>query len=372
MSTNPKNPLQQLHTLGQSVWLDYIRRDLITSGELKRLIEDDGLCGVTSNPTIFDQAIAETAFYDDSIRRLLHRNPAMPAAELFEKVAVEDIQAAADVFRPAYEQTEGRDGFVSIEVSPFLANDTAATVAEARRLWREVGRPNVMIKVPSTRAGMPAIYTLTAEGINVNITLMFSLAHYDAVTNALLGGLERAPNPRQISSVASFFVSRVDTMVDKALEKIGTPEALALRGQIAVANARLAYQRFRQVFSSERWQRLARRGARVQRPLWASTGTKNPAYSDVLYIETLVGPDTISTMPPHTLDAFRDHGRARLTIHEGVDGAREQIAALSRFGIDLNAITEQLVVDGVAAFAQSLEQLLHTLEDKRRALMTAA
>ncbi len=366
------NPLKQLHDLGQSVWLDYIRRDLITAGGLRKLIDEDGLCGVTSNPTIFDKAIAESSFYDDSIRELLNANPHAPAAELFEKLEVEDVRAAADVFRPVYEQTEGRDGFVSIEVSPFLANDTPATVAEGRRLWREVARPNVMIKVPATREGIPAIYTLTAEGVNVNITLMFSLAHYDAVANAFLGGLERAQNPRQVSSVASFFVSRIDTAVDKQLQKLGTREALALRGTIAVANAKLAYQRFKEAFSGPRWEKLSRRGARVQRPLWASTGTKNSAYSDVLYIETLIAPETVSTMPVQTMDAFRDHGRVRLTVEEGLDEARRRLAELARLGINLDQITEQLQVDGVTAFAASLDQLLHTLEEKRRVLLAAA
>ncbi len=366
------NSLKQLHDLGQSVWLDYIRRDLITSGELKRLIEEEGLCGVTSNPTIFDKAMAGTAFYDDSLRRLLHRNPQASASELFERLEVEDIQAAADTFRPTYERSQGRDGFVSIEVSPFLADDTQATVAEARRLWREVGRPNLMVKVPATRAGIPAIYTLIAEGINVNITLMFSLAHYEAVADAFLGGLERAPNPRAVASVASFFVSRVDSAVDKALEAVGTPAALALRGQIAVANAKLAYQRFKEVFAGERWQKLARLGARVQRPLWASTGTKNPAYSDVLYVESLIGPETINTMPPETINAFRDHGRARRTLEEGLEDARQHIASLARVGVNLDQITEKLQADGVAAFAASLDQLLNTLEEKRRKLLQAA
>ena len=366
------NPLKQLQEFGQSVWLDYIRRDLITSGELKRLIEEDGLRGVTSNPTIFDKAIEGSALYDDSLRRLLKENPRTPAGVLFEKVEVEEIRAATDVFQPVYEQTEGRDGFVSIEVSPFLATDTADTVGEARRLWREVDRPNLMVKVPATREGIPAIETLTAEGINVNITLMFSLAHYEAVAGAFIGGLERVAEPRQVSSVASFFVSRVDTEADKALVAVGTSQALALRGKIAVANAKLAYQRFKEVFSSERWRSLARRGARPQRPLWASTGTKNPAYSDVLYVETLIGPDTVNTMPPQTMDAFRQHGHVRPTLEEGLDEAREDIAALPRFGIDLNQITDKLQVDGVAAFAASLDQLLRTIEDKRRKLLAAA
>ncbi len=367
-----QNPLLQLQELGQSVWLDYIRRDLIANGGLRKLIEEDRLGGVTSNPTIFDKAIAESSFYDDSLRRLLTRNPRAPASELFEHLEIEDLQAAADVFRPVYERSEGRDGFVSIEVSPFLADDTPATVAEARRLWREVSRPNLMVKVPATRAGFPAITTLIAEGINVNITLMFSLAHYDAVANAYISGLEHTANPRQVSSVASLFVSRVDTAVDKVLEKIATPEALALRGKVAVANAKLAYQSFKRTFSGERWEHLARRGARVQRPLWASTGTKNPAYSDVLYVETLIGPETINTMPPHTLDAFRDHGRVRPTLEEGLDQARAYIAELPRLGVDLEAVGDKLVADGVAAFSKSLDQLLHTLEEKRRQLTAAA
>ncbi len=366
------NSLRQLHELGQSVWLDYIRRDLITGGGLKKLIEEDYLCGVTSNPTIFDKAIEGTSFYDDSLRRLLHRNPQTPASELFEKLEVEDIQAAADVFRPAYERSEGRDGFVSIEVSPLLAGDTPASVAEARRLWREVARPNLMVKVPATRAGIPAIAALTAEGVNVNITLMFSLAHYETVANAFLSGLERAPDPRRIASVASFFVSRVDTPVDKALEALGTPEALALRGRIAIANAKLAYHRYQQIFSSDRWRKLAPRGARVQRCLWASTGTKNRAYSDVVYVESLIGPDTITTMPPETLDAFRDHGRVRPTLTEELEEARAQVAGLARLGIDLDQITEKLQADGVAAFAASLDQLLTTLENKRHKLLEAA
>ncbi len=366
------NPLKQLHEVGQSVWLDYIRRDLIASGELKKLIEEDGLCGITSNPTIFDKAIEATSFYDESLQRLLHRNPQAPASELFERLEVEDIQAAADVFRAAYERSEGRDGFVSIEVSPLLANDTQATVTEARRLWHEVGRPNLMVKVPATREGIPAIYTLTAEGVNVNITLMFSLAHYDAVAMAFIGGLERAQNPRQISSVASLFVSRVDTLVDKELDALGTPEALALRGRIAVANAKLAYQHFKQIFGGERWRKLAQRGGCVQRPLWASTGTKNRAYSDVHYVEPLIGPDTISTMPPETLEAFRDHGRVRLTAEEGLDEAREQLATLARLGINLDEVTEKLQADGVAAFSASLDKLLSTLEDKRRKVLAAA
>ncbi len=367
-----KNPLKQLQEYGQAVWLDYIRRDLITGGELKHLLEEDGLRGVTSNPTIFDKAIEGSDLYDDTLRRLLGENPRTPAGVLFEKLEVEDIRAAADVFAPVYEQTNGTDGFVSIEVSPFLATDTNDTIGEARRLWREVDRPNLMVKVPATREGIPAIETLTAEGINVNITLMFSLAHYEAVAHAYLAGLEKAANPQRISSVASFFVSRVDTEVDKALTAVGTPQPMALRGRIAVANAKIAYQRFKEVFSSERWRSLAQRGARVQRPLWASTGTKNPAYSDVLYVETLIGPNTINTMPPHTMAAFRQHGRVRATLEEGLEQAREDIATLSRFGIDLNRITEKLQVDGVAAFAASLDQLLRTLEDKRRKLLAVA
>lgn len=369
-TTPTRNPLLELKAHGQSVWLDYIRRNLITSGELKRLVEE-GLGGLTSNPTIFDKAIAGSSDYDEQLRQLLTADPNMSPAAMFDAIEIADIQAATDVLRPVYDKTEGADGFVSIEVSPGLAKDTTGSIAEARRLWNAVNRPNLMVKIPATPEGIPAILTLIAESINVNITLMFSLAHYEAVANAYISGLERNFQPQRVASVASFFVSRVDTAVDKELEKIGTPEALALRGAIAIANSKLVYQRFREIFSSDRWKTLAKRGARVQRVLWASTGTKNPAYSDVLYVESLIGPDTVNTMPPATLNAFRDHGKVRETVTEGVDQARAAIERLGKLGIDLNAVTEQLQVEGVKAFSESMDKLLESLEEKRCTIVAA-
>jgi transaldolase/glucose-6-phosphate isomerase len=366
-----RNPLLELQKHGQSIWLDYIRRNLITTGGLKRLVEEDGLRGVTSNPTIFDKAIAGSNDYDEALRALLHADPAAPAMALFDSLEIEDIRAAADILRPAFDETGGGDGFVSIEVSPRLARDTQGTITEARRLWKAVDRPNLMVKVPATAEGIPAILTLTAEGINVNITLMFSLAHYEAVANAYISGLERNPQPERISSVASFFVSRIDTAVDKELNKIGTPEALELRGKVAIANAKMAYQRFREVFAGDRWEKLAKRGARVQRPLWASTGTKNPAYSDVLYVESLIGPNTINTMPPATVEAFRDHGRVEETVTANLDEAREVLASLARIGVDLDRITEELQREGVDAFSVSLDKLLQSLDEKRYSILSA-
>ncbi len=367
-STPTRNLLLELKAHGQSVWLDYIRRNLITSGELKRLVEE-GLGGLTSNPTIFDKAIAGSSDYDEQLQQLLAADPNMPSLALFDAIEIADIQAAADVLRPVYDKSGGADGFVSIEVSPGLAKDTAGSIAEARRLWNAVKRPNLMVKIPGTPEGIPAILTLIAESININITLMFSMAHYEAVANAYISGLERNFQPQRVASVASFFVSRVDTAVDKELEKIGTPEALALRGTIAVANSKLVYQRFREIFSSERWKTLAKRGARVQRVLWASTGTKNPAYSDVLYVDSLIGPDTVNTLPPETLHAFRDHGKVHETVTEGVEEARAAVERLGKLGIDLNAITEKLQVDGVRSFAESMDQLLGSLEKKRSSIV---
>ncbi|MGE0130552.1 MAG: transaldolase [Blastocatellales bacterium] len=358
------NHLLELQRQGQAIWMDYVRRGLITSGELKRLVEEDGLRGVTSNPTIFEKAIAETGDYDETLHKLLDARAGSYDRALFEELAVEDIQMAADVLRGVYDKLDGADGFVSLEVAPDLAGDTASTIAEARRLWKEVSRPNVMIKVPATAEGIPAIESLLAEGININITLMFSMSHYEAVARAYLRGMERASNPRGVASVASFFVSRVDTAVDRALEAIGAPEALALRGKIAIANAKIVYQRFREIFHGDAFAALRKRGARVQRPLWASTSAKNPAYSDVMYVEELIGPETINTMPPATLNAFRDHGRARATLQEGVKEAETALARLKQQGVDLNAITEQLQVDGVAAFTASFYQLLAAIEKK--------
>ena len=366
------NPLLALRQCGQSVWLDHISRRLITGGTLQRLIDEDGLAGMTSNPTIFDKAIAGSGDYDAGLQRALESDRNAGNRALVERLVVEDIQSAADVFRPVYRDSDGLDGFVSLEVSPGSAHDTEATIAEAQHLWHVVARPNVMIKVPATREGIPAVEALTAAGINVNITLMFSLDHYEAVAQAYLRGLDRHPNPRHVASVASVFVSRLDTVADRLLQEIGSPEALALRGTIAIANARRIYRRFREIFQGERFAGLTRRGARVQRPLWASTGTKNPSYSDVLYLEALVAPDTVTTVPPETMDAFRDHGRVRVTLgtEETDVEATATLDKAAALGLDVHAITEQLQIDGIAAFASSFEQLIDTVGMKRRGLLT--
>ncbi len=365
------NSLQQLGECGQSIWLDYIRRDLITSGEFQRLVKEDGVHGVTSNPTIFDKAIVTGTAYDDALHLLLSTDTDRDPLTLFEMLEIEDLQMAADILRPVYDQTEGDDGFVSIEVSPRLAHDTAGSIAEARRLKETVNRPNLMVKIPSTVEGIQAVETLIAEGININITLMFSLAHYEAVAQAYLRGLKRNAKPQQVSSVASFFVSRVDTVVDQALDAIGTPDALSLRGKIAIANAKIVYRRFREIFLGTPFDEFKRRGARLQRPLWASTGTKNPAFSDVLYIEELIGPHTINTIPPATLNAFRDHGRVHPTLEAGEQDAEHALAGLAKLGIDLETITEKLLADGITAFTHSLDELLASLKEKRKVLLAS-
>jgi len=366
------NPLKQLAEQGQAIWLDYIRRNLLTGGGLKRLVEEDGVRGVTSNPTIFEKAIAGSTDYDDAWRAWLAENPHAPVGKLYEQLAIEDIRMAADVLRPVYDATGGDDGYVSLEVSPHLAHDTEGTIHEAKRLRAAVDRPNLMIKVPGTPAGIPAIEELIASGVNVNVTLMFSMSHYEAVARAYIKGLELSADPSQVASVASFFVSRVDTMVDKALESAGTPEAKALLGKIAIANSKVVYRRFQEIFHGEGFAALRQRGARVQRPLWASTGTKNPAYSDVLYVENLIGAETVNTLPPDTLDAFRDHGRVPgATVKERLAEAEAALAQLPSLGVDLNAITEQLQQDGVAAFAKSFDDLVAALEKKRKAMTGA-
>ena len=368
------NPLHELHELGQSVWLDYISRELLESGELERMIREWDLRGVTSNPSIFEQAIGKGADYDEAIERLAADG--LSAEQVFEHLAITDIQRAADLFRDVYEEAGGHDGFVSHEVRPSLAHDTEATLAEARRLWEEADRPNVMIKVPGTEAGIPAIEQLVAEGVNVNITLLFSLASYEQVMEAYLRGLERrvaAGEPiDHLASVASFFVSRVDTAVDAELEKRLESEteegrkalARSLIGRAAIANAKLAYQRFTEVFGSERFARLKEKGARVQRPLWASTSTKNPAYRDVVYVEELIGPHTVNTMPLATLEAFADHGIARRSVDTKLDEARAELAALRELGIDLDAVTAQLQTEGVEKFEKSFASLIQTVEQK--------
>ncbi|MEK7214097.1 MAG: transaldolase, partial [Chloroflexota bacterium] len=332
------NPLQQLHQHGQSVWLDYISRDLLTGGGLRRLIEDDGLRGMTSNPSIFQKAITTGGAYDDAVRHFLGANPKADSEAVYEALAVEDIRRAAGQFRPVYDSSGGADGFVSLELSPRLAHDTGTSIEQGRRLWKTVDRPNLMLKVPATAEGIPVVEALLSEGININITLMFSMAHYEAVANAYLRGVARAADPAGIASVASFFVSRVDTLVDKQLDAIGSPAALVLRGRVAVANSKRVYYRFREIFDGEAFAPLRNRGARVQRPLWGSTSTKNPAYSDVLYVEELIGPDTVNTMPPKTMDAFRDHGLVAQTITTDIDAAKQVLAAAERFGLDLAGV----------------------------------
>lgn len=365
-----KNPLRDLHRFGVSVWYDYVSRSLISSGQLARLIADDGVRGVTSNPTIFEKAIGGSSDYDEAIRR--HAKPGTTPTEIFEKLAVEDIQAACDLFRPLYEESKAGDGFVSLEVSPALSRDAAGTVAEARRLWAAVARPNLMIKVPGTVEGLGAFEDLIAEGISVNVTLLFSLERYAAVAEAFLKGLERraaaGKDLSRVASVASFFVSRVDASIDAVLEKRPEPEAKALLGKAAIANAKLAYQHGKKVFGSARFSALKAKGAQVQRLLWASTGTKNPIYRDTLYVEELIGLDTVNTMPPATVDAYRSHGSGRFSLEEHVDEARAQWDALPRYGVDRDAVLLALELDGLKSFEKSFETLMGKLSAKRALL----
>jgi transaldolase len=364
------NPLLDLEKHGQSVWLDYIRRSLLTDGDFKRLIDEDGLRGVTSNPAIFEKAIDGSSDYDDALRVLLAESPDTDVRGLYDALAIEDVRMAADLLHPAYDRSGGSDGFVSLEPAPQLTWETDSTIAEVRRLWRLVNRPNLMIKVVATPEGVRAVEALIAEGININITLMFSLDHYEAVANAYMRGLRQCREPWRVASVASFFVSRVDTEVDRALEAIGTPDALALRGTIAVANAKMVYRRFSEIFHGASFAVLKQRGARVQRPLWASTGIKNPKYRDVLYVEDLIGSDTVTTIPPATLDAFRNHGRVSgATVSEGVHEARAALSRLTELGIDLRTIAEKLQADGVAAFASSYDRVLAGLERKKQSIL---
>jgi len=370
------NPLKSLADHGQAVWLDFLSRGFIAKGGLKKLADDDGLRGVTSNPSIFEQAIGHSDEYDAAIARMLQAQD-RSVGEIFEHLAVEDIQQATDVLRPTFVATDGADGYVSIEVSPYLAKDTQGTIDEAKRLWREVGRKNLMIKVPGTPEGMPAIHDLIAGGINVNITLLFAQAVYEQVVEAYLSGLEvlaaRGGDISQIASVASFFVSRIDTAVDKLLDdkiaQANDPDEKArlkaLKGKIAVANAKLAYQRYKRLFGGARWQALAAKGARTQRLLWASTGTKNKAYSDVLYVEELIGPDTVNTIPIATMDAFRDHGKLADTLEHNVPDAQRVLGDLGRAGISLDAVTDKLIEDGVRQFADAADKLFAAVAQKR-------
>jgi transaldolase len=369
MVTNPvmskeQNLLKELSKQGQSIWLDYIRRNMLIHGELKKMIEEDGLRGITSNPTIFEKAIDESSDYDDALRALLADDPEAEAKKIYETLAIEDVRMACDFLQSVYEATDRVDGYVSLELSPHLASNTAGTIAEAGRLWKMVDRPNLMIKVPATTAGIPALEKLIGMGINVNVTLMFSLAHYEAVAQAYLRGLESCLKPQHIASVASFFVSRVDTAVDRALEAIKTADSLALRGKIAVANAKIVYQRFLEIFEGEHFADFKKRGGRVQRLLWASTGTKNPEYSDLLYVEELIGLNTVNTLPPATMKAFRDHGRPRASLQQGWKEAQYSLEKLSRLGIGLDEVGEKLQLEGVTSFRKSFDQLLIGLTRK--------
>ena len=354
--------LHKLANLGQSIWLDYIRRSLLTSGELKALI-DKGVRGVTSNPTIFEKAITGSSDYDEDFQRLVIEGKSVE--EIYEALVIEDIASAADQLRPLYDATDGVDGYVSLEANPKLADDTDGTIAEIKHLSAMLERPNVMFKVPATPAGIPAIEALISEGTNINVTLIFSLEQYEAVAEAYIAGLEKLAQAgkdiRRVASVASLFISRLDTSVDRTLEEIGETE---LQGKIAIANTKVIYERFRELFSGKRWERLFVKGARVQRPLWASTSTKRPEYPDTLYIDNLIGPDTVNTLPPATLQAFLDHGRVTLAIETNLKEAHVHLSRLSRLGVDLDVITQQLLDDGVDSFVKSFETLMGSIAEK--------
>jgi transaldolase len=367
--------MAELNEIGQSIWFDFIRRSIITSGELKNLV-DQGVKGVTSNPAIFEKAITGSSDYDENIKQLIKTGQSVE--QIYEALAFEDITMAADVLRPVYDSTDAVDGYVSLEVSPHLADDTEQTISEATRLFETINRPNLMIKVPATPAGIPAITELIGSGVNVNVTLIFGLENYKHIAAAYIAGLEKlvqnGPTVKcghgidNVASVASFFVSRLDTAVDKTLADMGNTD---LQGKIAIANAKVVYAEFEAIFNSPRWQSLAGKGARVQRVLWASTGTKNPAYSDTLYVDGLIGPDTINTLPPATLEGFIDHGTVAETLIEGLDKARQRLAAIADLGIDIEAVTHQLQADGVEAFAKAFDTLIKSIVEKREKLLAA-
>ena len=379
MTQRAQNPLRELQRYGQSVWLDYIRRNMLRSGgELQELIDQDGLRGMTANPTIFQQAISAGDDYDETIERLV-RQGTEPML-IYEALAAEDIQGACDLFRPVYDGTDGADGFVSLEVAPSLAHDTAGTIEEARRFWKMVDRPNLMIKVPGTDEGAPAIEQLLYDGLNINVTLLFSLRNYERVARAYVSALgRRAAEGKpidRIASVASFFVSRVDTLVDQMIDErltnIPNPtlrgDLERLRGKAAIANAKLAYQRFKVIFAEGEFSALRVRGAKVQRPLWASTSVKDPSYPDLMYVENLIGPDTVDTLPRETLEAFRDHGQPRLSVDDGVENAQRVLDGLAEHGIEYDAVTAQLEREGVDKFAQSFDKLLEGIAAKHQTL----
>jgi transaldolase / glucose-6-phosphate isomerase len=368
-----KNPLKALLDYGQSMWLDYIRRDLFTSGKLKQMIANDGLRGMTSNPAIFEKAIADSSLYDDMLKALASRKD-LDATGRFEQLAIRDIQDAADTLRSVYQESNFRDGYVSLEVSPYLARKTQETMDEARRLWKAVDRENVMIKIPGTAEGIPAMRQLIGEGININVTLLFAQEVYEKVAESYVAGLEdlakRGGNLKKMAGVASFFISRIDSLVDSMLNdrlkqaNDGSQQALlsSLLGKVAIANGKLTYQRYQRIFSGPRWEALAAKGAQTQRVLWASTSTKNPKYRDVIYVEELIGPDTVNTMPPATIDAFRDHGQLRNSLTEDLPGAQKVMDDLARAGISIKAVTDQLTDDGVKLFADAFDKLLAAVE----------
>jgi transaldolase / glucose-6-phosphate isomerase len=369
LETAKANPLKELLNYGQSMWLDYIRRDLFTTGKLKQMIADDGLRGMTSNPAIFEKAIGESSLYDDMLKSLSSRADLDTTAR-FEQIAIRDIQDAADTLRPVYDSSQFRDGYVSLEVSPYLARKTQETIVEARRLWKAVNRENVMIKIPGTAEGLPAIRTAIGEGININVTLLFAQEVYVKVAEAYIAGLEDLAacggNLKKEAGVASFFISRIDSLVDGLIDaklKATTDsqqQALlkSLLGKVAIVNGKLTYQRYQKIFSGPRWEALAAKGAQTQRVLWASTSTKNPAYRDVLYAEELIGPDTVDTMPPATIDAFRDHGRVRNSLTEDVPAAQKTMDDLAKAGISIKEVTDKLTDDGVKLFADAFDKLL--------------
>jgi len=367
------NPLIQLQSFGQSIWLDYIRRDLLKGGELQRLITEDGLRGMTSNPAIFEKAIAGSTQYQDFLDSLASRTD-LDAKGRYELLAIRDIQDAADLLRPVYQSTKKRDGYVSLEVSPYLAHDTDGSIDEARRLWKTVARENVMIKIPGTVEGIPAIRQLLSEGININVTLLFAQGVYEEVAAAFIDGVERfaasGGDVSKLASVASFFISRIDVLVDSLVGDQLKKETDAARkaklqgilGKVAIANGKLTYEAYQRIFSTSRWKALAAKGAQTQRVLWASTSTKNPNYRDVLYIEELIGPDTVNTVPPATLDAFRDHGKPRQSLTEDLNGARKTMSDLAAVGIVMKDVTDKLTVDGVKLFADAFDTLLAAVE----------
>jgi transaldolase / glucose-6-phosphate isomerase len=367
------NPLKELLKFGQSVWLDYIRRDLLTSGELKRLIDEDGLRGMTSNPTIFEKAIAGGTLYDDLLNSLRSRSD-LDAKGRYEILAIRDIQDAADFLRPVYDSSKRRDGYVSLEVSPHLARDTKGTLDEARKLWKAVGRENVMIKIPGTTEGIPAFQQAISEGINVNVTLLFAQEVYVKVAEAYIAGLEKfaagGGDVSRMASVASFFISRIDSAVDgiidarlKASKDAREQEQLkSIQGKVAIANGKQTYEKYQAIFSTPRWKALAAKGGQTQRVLWASTSTKNPAYRDVLYVEELIGPDTVDTIPPATLDAFRDHGKPRQSLTEDLPAAHKTMETAAKLGISMKEVTDKLTDDGVRLFSEAFDKLLEAVE----------